>query len=221
MECIVRIPCSKSWLAGVLLAAVIAMTSAANAAPLSVGTALIPAPAEFDPVGGSVLSTMTVPFAAAGSFSGTLTTEVISGDTTNALGGLTFTYLITNDVSSANSIGRMSVTSFDAFVTDSNYQVPANGVAPASIDRNVSGDVIGFNFVPTALDPASGFLAPGMSSVLLVVQTNAAGYSQGVANFIDGGVATATTIVPIPEPGSVALALSGLIALSASAFRRR
>ncbi len=208
------------WTAGAALALGASFVSHVHGAPLATGSVLIPSSAEFDPVGGTVLSTLTVPFVAPGAFSGTLTTEVISGDTTNTLGGLTFTYLITNDAGGTNSIGRMSVVDYDGFATDGNYQVPAGGVAPASIDRNVSGDVIGFNFVPTPLDPSTGFLTPGLSSALLVIQTDAPAFRESFANFIDGGVATTGTLAPVPEPGTMILVLSALVTMGGFRLRR-
>ena len=72
-----------------------------DATPLPVGGSLFPVPAEPDPTGGAVMppTGATVPFAAGG-FSGTLTSTVFSGDPSNALGGLTFTYLVTRWVGS-------------------------------------------------------------------------------------------------------------------------
>jgi hypothetical protein len=70
---------------------------------------------------------------------------------------------------------------------------------------------------------ASDRLGSAASAVVAfrLLQTNAAGYSQGIAIFIDGGVTSATIIVPTPEPATFFLTLTGLIAISVSAFRRR
>jgi hypothetical protein len=207
----------------VALAVVASFASQAHGAALVPGSVLIPSAAEADPVGATlVFSTGAVPFSVPGSFTGTLTTSVYSGDTSNTLGGLTFTYLVTNDASSANSIGRLTVGEFAGFATDGSYQVPTTAVAPASIDRNVSGDVVGFNFVPTPVDPLTGFLTPGASSSLLVVQTDATLYAPSLANLIDGGVTSVASLGPaVPEPSTVALVLGSLVSLGVYRLRRR
>jgi hypothetical protein len=195
--------------------------SQAQALPLPAGSVLIPAAAEVEPSGGTVLSSTSTGFVVAGAFSGTLYTDVIAGDATNTLGGLTFVYRVVNDgLSGPNSIGRMSLASMLGFTVDAAYD-PTTGVAPASIDRNPSGDVIGFNFVPSPLDPKSGFLAPGTSSASLVIQTNAPAYAPAVASLIDGGVITVPTVGPaVPEPSTIALVLGSLVSLGAYRFRR-
>jgi len=207
----------------VALAIIVSVSSQAYGAALPPGSVLIPGAAEPDPVGGAVVATTgPVPFVVPGSFTGTLTTTVITGDVSNPFGGLTFTYLISNAAASANSIGRMTVGDFSGFLTDGSYQIPVAGVAPASIDRNVSGDVAGFNFVPTPVDPFTGFLAPGLSSALLVVQTNAPAYVASTANLIDGGVTSVASLGPtVPEPSTIALVLGSLASLGVYRLRRR
>lgn len=200
------------------------MASPVSAAALPPGTALFGPSTETDPVGATSVTSLTAPFSVPGAFSGTLKTEVFSGDTSNLLGGLTFVYTLTNDgVAGTNSIGRLSISEFAGFSLDASYQIPVAGgtVAPASIDRNPVGDVVGFNFVPVGTDPATGFLSPGMSSAALVVQTGVTSYATGTfGSLIDGGVGTVDAIVPVPEPSSVALTLIGLAAASLYTRRR-
>lgn len=192
------------------------------AAPLPAGTALFGPSTEGDPVGGTSLTSITAGFSVASAFSGTLKSEVISGDTSNPLGGLTFIYTLSNDgVAGPNSIGRLSLAGLSPFAIDASYQTPTSDVAPASVDRNPSGDVVGFNFVPLATDPATGFLAPGSSSALLVLQTDAVSFARGnFGSLIDGGVGTVDALIPVPEPSTVALSLIGLAAAAVLARRR-
>jgi hypothetical protein len=186
------------------------------------GGVLVPSPGEADPTGGAVVASQAVPFSVPGAFSGVLTSKVISGDPSNALGGLTFTYQITNDgVSGPNSIGRLSVADFTGWGDAASYQSSSVGVVPGSIDRQPSGDVVGFNFLPTPLDPLTAFLAPLTGSRILVLQTDAPSYADVLASVIDGGVTQAATYGPkVPEPSTLVLAACGALGLGL-AFRRR
>jgi hypothetical protein len=149
-----------------------------------------------------------VPFVAP-TFSGTLTTTVITGDTSNPLGGLTFTYLLTNNQGSVNAIGRLTVTDFSSWLTDASFQT-GPGLAPAYVDRAGTGDVIGFSFQGPPLGASQ--LLGGMTTTLLVVQTNAPAFVPAIASVIDGSVAQAATFSPVPEPATMSLlALGGLL----------
>jgi hypothetical protein len=184
----------------VVLGFVLVTALRASAAPL-LPTGAFVTPGEPDPVGGAVVAGgVPVAFATPpgpGAFSGTLTTTVISGDVSNPLGGLTFTYRISNSASSLTSIDRMTVLDYAGFPTDASYQVPAAGVAPTSTDRSAGqGSVIGWNFSTLGL----GKIAPGSSSALLVVQTNAPSFFNNVANIIDGSIVSVATFAPRPVP---------------------
>src|SRR5262245_3880011 len=156
------------------------------AAPLVPG-ATIAAAGEPDPTGGVVQAGtgVAVPFASPpgpGSFSGTLTTTVLAGDPSNALGGLTFTYRLTNSPNSLAALERMTNLNFTGFLTDVSYQTPAVGVAPTSVDRDASGSTVGWSFSPLG----AGVIQPGASSALVVIQTNAQFFAPVNANVIDG-----------------------------------
>jgi MYXO-CTERM domain-containing protein len=178
------------------------------AAILPSGGTLFPAPGEPDPTGGVEVANLTTPFAVPGFFSGSLTTRVISGDPSNTLGGLTFTYLLTNGTAGPNAMARLTVKDFTGFATDASYQVPTSGVAPAYIDR-LTADVIGFSFSGIGAGP----IFPGQSSSLLVVQTDAQGWVASTASIIDSGAITVASLGPIPEPATLGLAAFGALAL--------
>jgi hypothetical protein len=161
-----------------------------------------------------------LPFSSA-TFSGHLTSSVIQGDPSNTLGGLTFTYLLSDDVGSPGTIDRLTITDFAPFLTDASYQVPlALGALPPTLIDRPTASTIGFSFFGAPLGP--GVLAPGTTSALLVVQTNASLFAPSLASIIDGSVATVATFAPtapIPEPSAIGLA--GLGVLGAVASRRR
>src|SRR5690606_30698226 len=120
-----------------------------SAAPLLPGSALL-APAEPDPNGGVVLASLNATFSGTDTstgrfFSGVLTSQVISGDLNNPLGGLTFTYQFTIDPESTTSIARFTIDPFDDFDVDVSY-LAGTGVIPHIVDRTSTGDVIGFSF---------------------------------------------------------------------------
>ena len=92
----------------VLLTALVALGAApaAHATPLAPGDTIL-AVGEPDPTGGAVVDFVSVIFSTP-TFSGTLTSTVLSGDSSNP-DGLTFTYLLENDPTSQNSLGRLTV----------------------------------------------------------------------------------------------------------------
>ncbi len=193
-------------------AVVVSLAGAVQAAPLLNGAAMWPVAVEPDPVGGAVVAMMVAPFAGP-KFSGTLTTTVLTNDLSNPWGpgALTFVFLLQNNATSIDEIGRFTVNGFTGFLTDVSYQL-SGGQAPAIADRNPAGDVVGFSFFGAPI--GSGLLKPGASSKLLVIQTNATTFNVSFASVIDGGVAMAPTYAPVPEPATLALvALGGLVML--------
>jgi hypothetical protein len=194
----------------------VCLLSARNyAAPLLSG-ATIPAPGEPDPTGGVVqpgtgVAVAFVSPSGPGSFSGTLTTTVISGDPSNPLGGLTFTYRLTNNPGSFAALERMTNLDFNGFLIDASFQIPAAGVVPSLVDRDASGSSDGWSFNPLGL----GAINPGTASALLVIQTNAPAFQQINANVLDGSIAVVSSFGPriIPEPASMAIAGLWILAL--------
>lgn len=202
----------KNGLIAALVFTVIGMMVVpAQAALLPTGGTLFPAPGEPDPTGGAVVGGPLVsPFAVPGMFSGTLTSTVIAGDPSNPLGGLTFTYVLSNDPGSANAMARVTVSSYAGFATDASYQLGTPGVPPTFIDR-LTSDVVGFSFAGFGPGP----IAPGVSTAVLVVQTDAPAFGAGIASIIDSGAVTVASYAPIPEPASLGLiGLAGALLLS-------
>lgn len=192
-----------------VFAAFAVFAASAFASTIVPGQTVVQFSDEPDPVGGVLAApVLTLPFVA-GTFSGTLTTMVISGDTTNALGGLTFVYTITNNDVSPDAIHRLTVNGFSGFATDGSYQLAGADQKPTTIDRSTNGDVIGFGFIGAPL--GFGELAPGATSTPLVIQTDAPAYRQTFASVIDGTVTTVGTYSPVvPEPMTLGLLLVGM-----------
>ena len=186
------------------------LTATASAATLAPGALLHPAPGEAGPTGGVVLATTTLPFVSP-TYTGTLTSTVIRGDTTNPFGAnaLTFTYVISNGPGT-HSINRFSVNGYDGFSVDSSYQtpIPAGTVAPAYTDRETNGSSVGFSFVSAPV--GAGTLGPSSTSSTLVLQTNATTFLPSLASVLDGFPAVVGTFAPIPEPSTIMLAAVGL-----------
>ncbi|MBN1491617.1 MAG: hypothetical protein JXA69_17020 [Phycisphaerae bacterium] len=191
--------------AGVILSIV---GVSAQGAMLSPGATLYPVPSESDPLGGVIeAGPLASPFNTT-TFSGTLTTHVISGDTSNTLGGLTFVYELTSDSTSQNDIRRLTLNGFSAFATDASYQVSTARLSPSYVDRDANGDVVGFGFLGAPI--GFGALAPGEGSAVLVVQTDAPDWRPSFASVIDGTVASTATYAPIPEPLTLGFMLLGM-----------
>jgi hypothetical protein len=195
------------------------LAASAAATPLFPGATAF-AVGEPDPTGGVLIAGgVPIPFATA-QYSGTLTSSVILGDPSNPFGGLTFTYLLTNDVTSTGEIERLTVNDYMGFLTDVSYQIPTLSTIPTLNNRSIAGDVLGFTFIGAPL--GAGTLTPGSVSALLVIQTDAPAFAPTIASVIDGTVASVPSFGPlVPEPSTWALLAAGSACLLAVEYLRR
>lgn len=159
------------------------------------------------PIGGTTLDSVISPFNN-GVLAGTLTSQVLSGDTSNPYaGGLTFTYQLSISPSSRDSATQLSLSSFAGFQTDLSYTTNGSGFipAPSQFGRNSSGSVISCFWLTSPV-------TPGSESALIVVQTDSANYQDSLAGIIDGLTVNVASLAPIavPEPGMMGLLLVGL-----------
>ncbi len=193
------------------------------------GTTLAPGNATGQPAGTLVVGPLVSPYSfttTAGVTSGTLTTAVYR----ETVGGtLDFYYQVANASTSKTAIARETDTNFTGFQTFMGYRTDGstlmgfvNGtVPPVLVDRNASGNTNGFSFNLVE----NNKIAPGQTSNVLVISTNATNFMMGNASIIDGGTQTVAAYQPaagIPEPGTMLLLGSGLLALaSVRKFRRQ
>lgn len=155
---------------------------------------------------GTLLAALSVPFAPTlNDYSATLVTAVFREDS----GGLDFYYQITNNATASacgtagkpacDAISRLTGSAFDSTLTTVGFRtdgaslpggVFVNGTAaPSTADRNLSGNVIGFQFDPLKIPP-------GSSSMVVVVSVNSVNFASGNASVIDGGATTQPSFQP-------------------------
>ncbi len=168
----------------------------------------------------ATLGPITVTSNPAGAFSGTLEQWVVTDATT---GDLDFIYQVMNASTSRDAMGEVSTTDFTGYTTDVGYCSacadilsggPAGTVAPSTVARP-EAETVQFHF------DSPNLLSPGLKTYDLVVKTDATQFGLiGTTQVIDGGVFTASTYAPVPEPMSAGLLLGGLFGVGLLVARR-
>ena len=186
-----------------------AMSAAPSSAnPLPVGSSGI-MPDPFGNITGVVVaSILGKPFGSP-TVSGTYSTEVISTAT-----GLDFLIQITASTTS-EPLATISTGEYPAsIIPDAGYLTTgstaggltsaAGDVAPVNMARPSAA--IDFNF-----SPPPGFIGPGQTSDVLVLETTATTFTTGSIGIIDSTTATVAGFAPVPGP-IVGAGLPGLVA---------
>lgn len=187
--------------------------SAAGAVPLTPGTSALVS-GTLDPFAGATLLTSTSVSFAASDYSGVLTQYVYGG---GSLPGISFGYSITTDSSGTAAIERVTLSSFTGFATNADFVWDPASVTPTVVSRQLSGSSIGFTWLNVGI-------APGTTTPFLYILTDATAYSTGGnVSFINGFVANVSVYKPIgvPEPMSLLLVASGLVAVGIFRWKRQ
>ena len=204
--------------------------------PLTGGSSLI-APELFGPLCcGTLVSSVQTVTITNGQPLFTLTSAVFNPGNVDCPGCLDFVYQISNINGSSDAITRLTAIDFTGWTTYVGYVNNGGSLggpfvdgdaAPSFVDRSVGGDTIGFDFMFSNVS----VLPPGSTSKVLVIQTNATNFTEGIVG-VFGSTGPANLVDPfqptgpasVPEPGSVGLigiGLSAGIALAALVRRRR
>lgn len=152
---------------------------------------------------GTLMESRVAPFSfttTAGTTSGTVTSAVYR----NPTGTLDFYYQVANDPSSATELVRETISNFEGFQVSAAFQIHALGPFTEGnspnyqlvVGRNATGSVVDFALLPA--------LAPGQTTQVWVLSTNATMFGAGSFALIDGGSQTVPSYQPVRDPGSSA-----------------
>ena len=170
----------------------------------------------------SLTAAVSSPAAPAIPWTGTFRTAVFR----NVGGTLDFYYQFTNNLSSLDTITRITNSTFAGFTTDVGYRadlpselstlgwITGSPQDPSYVNRTNGGTVVGFNFFNPL--SASAVINPGETSRILVIRTDAFNYTTGITGIIDGSTTNTMSWAPTaaPEPASLGMMGAGLLALA-------
>jgi hypothetical protein len=130
-------------------------------------------------------------------------------------GCLDFVYQFTNK--GQDGLERFTGFNFTGFRVDAGYDPTSSGQTPLSVNRNLLGDAVAFNYNGTDT------LLPGQTTAMLVIETDALHYKAGTTSAQDGTAGFGFAYAPanaVPEPSSLAMLGSGVLA-AAGVLRRK
>jgi hypothetical protein len=216
-------PCAVALVAAALLTWV---CSSARAVPIPLAPGGTVVTTQSAPPGGAALlasnsqnfASQDMPLNPNGtSYTGSLTSNVFTNYPGSPFGPgfLTFTYKLSNN--GPDSLHRLTTTNFAGYLVDVEHDaISSPGIVSSSVDRDLSGKIVGWNYDVNPRLPA------GTSTALLIVHTNATQYVPSLASTINSATAGVLSYgpAPIPEPAALG-ALAGAVAVAGLARGRR
>jgi hypothetical protein len=164
--------------------------------------------------GTKIADTGSLPFTGLNAVNSTVFTGLLDTQVYADSGGLDFVYQFSNSANSIDSIERLTASGFSGYTTDADYIAGSGAAGPFLVSSSSNGDTIGFSFL------SASDVAPGQTSDILVIKTDALAFTASTVSVSDGGVANVDSFSPtaVPEPASMAMAAFGFSALG---LRRR
>ena len=165
---------------------------------------------------GALLTSINTSFGSGSSPSGPFNESVLNNTGDNPFGNQFLTFAFSFRVT-VGDVVEISLPGFSGFSTAVKECTICNSGTPAlDAKRSVNGDVVSFDF--------AGIPANGNSTASLAIYTNAQAFVDPMITFTDssGGVAQLQGLLPaqVPEPGSLVLLGTVMLALSALWYRR-
>lgn len=194
-----------------------AMAGLISSCPLTPGGSCAP-PDDAGDAPGTMVALKFAPFSfttGAGLTHGVLKEEVFR----ESGGTFDFYYIVFNQPDSASPVMQESDLNFAGWATSVAFrsdgsQVPGfvdGNVPPSSADLDGSGSTVGFNFGP---------ILPNQRSRVVVISTNAQGFTTGQSS-VDGSGPLTTFQPTVPEPASFLLLACGLLLMTLFRARSR
>jgi hypothetical protein len=217
---------ANAWVIwAVVMLALLGVATAAQATPLPAGFSGVSVTNLGSFTGTLVTDTLTQPYAFTGG-TGTVREWVVR-DATGALCAACLSFVYQVHVNTG-VVGLIAGAPYNGFSVDVTHFVGPSALLPGSVegefgansaDRSADGNTVGFNFTPSPI-------TPGLDSFLEIANTNSTTFIAGTIH-VDGAGTNGTPLIAgfapgvaaVPEPATVVLIGSGLVALGI--WRRR